>query len=341
MEEIRIGILGSGFMGRTNAETITKYLPGAKLVAIAGGKRAAQLAKDYGVQSEEDPSALLARDDIDAVFISTPHARHGAQATEAAGRGKHVLLDKPMATSVAECNDIIEAAEASGVNVMIMFGQRFRIVNREAHRLIREGAIGRVTMIHTWSLNPGGLASLPPWQSLSENLGTLFGHGVHNIDLVRWFTGSEVETVAARSQFEPGGNEVSTMSVLGLANGAMASLWVSWAVPAPGFPAGGFSARVVGEKGLLELDAYGSLRLGRDGNWTVVAEQAPIDFKGKGMLDPVRLEAYGLQGREFLDSIREGRRPSVTGEDGRAAVAIALAAYDSSRQGKTIHLGRL
>ncbi len=339
MNEIRIGILGSGFMGRTNAETITRYLPGAKLVAVAGGTRAPELAKAYGVEHEATPSALLARGDIDAVFISTPHAQHGEQAAEAARRGKHVLLDKPMATSVAECDAIIDAAKASGVNVMLMFGQRFRIVNREAYRLIQEGALGRVTMIHTWSLNPGGLASLPPWQSVPENLGTLFGHGIHNIDQVRWFTGSEVETVAARSQYEKGGNEVSTMAVLGLANGAMASVWVSWAVPSPGFPASGFSARVAGEKAILDLDAYGCLKIGQDGNWTVVAEQAPIDWKGKGMLDPARLEAYSLQGREFLDSIRERRRPAITGEDGRAAVAVALAAYESSRQGKTIHLG--
>ena len=111
MNEIRIGILGSGFMGRTNAETVTRYLPGAKLMAVAGGTRAGQLALDYGVDCEPAPSALLGRDDIDAVLISTPHAQHGPQATEAARRGKHVLLDKPMATSVAECDAIIEAVK--------------------------------------------------------------------------------------------------------------------------------------------------------------------------------------------------------------------------------------
>jgi len=91
---------------------------------------------------------------------------------------------------------------------------------------------------------------------------------------------------------------------------------------------------------MLDLDAYGCLRLGREGNWTVVVQQPLIDWKGKGMLDPTRLEAYALEGREFLDSIRERRRPSVTGEDGKAAVEVALAAYESSRQGQTIHLGR-
>ena len=116
------------------------------------------------------------------------------------------------------------------------------------------------------------------------------------------------------------------------------NVWVSWTVPSPNFPASGFSARVVGETGILNLDAYGTLRLGCQGKWTVVAEQAPIDFKGKGMLDPVRLEAYAAQGNEFLNSIREGRRPSVTGEDGRVAVEIALAAYESAAENRTVLL---
>lgn len=339
MDEIRLGVIGSGFMGRTNAETITKYLKGARLVSIAGGTRAPKLAEEYQVKSDPTVESLLKRKDVDAVFISTPHSEHATQAIMAAENGKHILLDKPMATSVEECDRIVAAAKKSNVNLMIMFGQRFRKVNIEAHRLIQEGAIGRITQIHAYALNSGGLASLPPWQSAPENLGTLFGHGIHNLDQVRWFTNDEVTTVSAQVQREaPSNNEVATMAVLGLRNGAMATVWVSWTIATPGFPASAFSARVVGEKGILELDAYGQLRLGRDGAWTVVTEQAPIDFKGKGMLDPVRLEAYATQGTEFLNSIREKRRPTVTGEDGRAAVEIALAAYRSAAEKQTILL---
>jgi predicted dehydrogenase len=339
MNEIRLGIIGSGFMGRTNAETITKYLPDARLIGVAGGSRASQLAADYGVECERDVQGLVNRKDIEAVFISTPHCQHAQHAIAAANAGKHILLDKPMATNVEECDQILDATRRDNVNLMIMFGQRFRLVNREAYRLIQERAIGRIRAISTYALNSGGLASLPAWQSLPENLGTLFGHGIHNIDQVRWFTGDEVSTVAARVQREaPSDNEVSTMAVLGLRNGGMANVWVSWTIPSPNFPHSAFSARVVGDTGILDLDAYGSLRLGRDGSWTVIAEQAPIDFRGKGMLDPVRMEAYGAQGQEFVSSIRERRPPSVTGEDGRAAVEIALAAYQSAKEQRTVIL---
>lgn len=339
MNDLRIGVIGSGFMGRTNAETVSRYLKGAKLMAIAGGSRAAQLAADYGVECAPSVEALLARTDIDAVFLSTPHSTHAELAAAAAASGKHVLVDKPMAASVEECTRIINAAKQAGVNLMVMFGQHFRKVNIEAHRLIQDGAIGRVQAIESYALNTGGLAALPAWQSRPENLGTLFGHGVHNFDLVRWLTGDEISTVSARVQREAAsGNEVSTMAVLGLRGGAMATVWVSWSVPSPGISGTTFSARVVGEKGILDLDSYASLRLGRDGKWEMIVEQAPIDFLGKGMLDPVRLESYTAQGTEFLNSIRERRRPSVTGEDGRAAVAAALAAYRSSDERRTIVL---
>ena len=339
MDKVRIGIIGSGFMGRTNAETVTRYLEGAELVAIAGGTRAPQLAGEYRVGHEPSVAHLLERSDIDAVLISTPHAEHAWQTIQAAEHGKHILLDKPMATTLEDCDRILAAVCKAEVNLMIMFGQRFRICNREAHRLIQEGAIGRVIMIRELALNSGGLGSLPSWQSLPANVGTFLGHAIHNIDRIRWLSGQEITSVAAQVQTDAAsGNEVSTMAVFGLSNGSMATAWESWAIPEPGFPHTAFASWVVGETGILDVDGYGELRLGRAGKWTVIARQDPIDWKGKGMLDPVRLEAYCLQHQEFIDSIREARAQAVSGKDGRAAVEAALAAYRSAAEGVTVRL---
>ena len=338
MDKLRIGIIGSGFMGRTNAETVTRYLKRAELVAIAGGSRAAALAQDYGVVAES-VSALIARHDIDAVLISTPHAEHARQAVEAAEHGKHILLDKPMATSVADCDRILAATRKAGVKIMIMFGQRFRVCNIEARRLIREGAIGDVKMVLELILASGGLKSLPPWQSRPENIGPFIGHAVHNIDRIRWLTGKEITSVSAQIQRDPAtGNELSTMALLSLTGGAMATVWESWGVPAPIFPRSASGAWISGETGCLDLDAYGELRLNQGGAWQVVAVQPPIDWAGQGMLAPVRMAAYQAQHQEFVDSVLENRTPSVTGEDGRAAVAVAEAAYRSAAEGRTIQL---
>jgi predicted dehydrogenase len=339
MDKVRIGVIGSGFMGRTNAETVTRYLERAELKAIAGGSRAAALAQAYGVDAETSVDALLARRDIDAVLISTPHSEHAVQAIAAAAQHKHILLDKPMATSVAECDRILAAVRHAGVKLMIMYGQRFRTCNVEAHRLIRQGAIGEVRMILELILAGGGLASLPPWQNRPENVGTFLGHAVHNIDRIRWLTGAEITSISAQMQFDPvSGVEQSTMALLSLSNGIMATLWESWNVVPPGFPRSGSGAWIVGNAGNLDLDAYGTLRLGRTDGWTVVAEQPPIDWKGEGMLSPVRMKAYQLQHQEFVNAILEDREPCVTGLDGRAAVAVAEAGYRSAIEGRTIHL---
>jgi predicted dehydrogenase len=336
---IRIGLIGSGFMGRTNAETVARYLRSANLTAITGGSRAPALAAEYGVSSEPTLEALLARKDIDAVMISTPHAAHAAEAVAAAQAGKHILLDKPMATTLDDCDRIAAAARAAKVKVMIMFGQRFRICNIEARRLVQQGEIGEVRMIEERILASGGLASLPPWQSLPQNVGIFLGHAVHNIDRIRWITGAEVASVSAQVQRDPvSGNEVSTMALLALTNGAMATLWASWDVAAPVFPRSTSAAHIAGTLGNLDLDAYGELRLGKDKAWSVAAEQEPIDWAGQGMLAPVRMQAYQLQHQEFIDAILEDREPSVTAHDGRAAVEVALAAYQSAAEGRTIHL---
>jgi predicted dehydrogenase len=341
MTRVRIGVIGAGFMGRTNAETVTRYLERATLVAIAGGTRSAALAQEYGVSHEPSVDALVARDDIDAVLISTPPADHADQAVAAARHGKHVLLDKPMATTTADCDRIMQAARAAQVRLMIMFGQRFRICNLTAHRLIREGGIGEVRMIAERILASGGFGSLPPWQGQPRNGGLFLGHAVHNIDRIRWLTGAEITSVSAQTHRDPAtGNEVSTMALLSLSTGAMATIWSSWDVAAPAFPGSASGAWIAGRTGNLDLDAYGQLRLGTNGTWTVVAEQAPIDWKGDGMLSRVRMQAYRMQHQEFVDSILEGREPSVTGEDGRAAVAVAEAADESARLGQTILLHR-
>lgn len=339
MRSLGVGLIGSGFMGRTNAETVKRYVQGAHLVAIAGGSRAQAIADEYAVVAEPSVDALLARADVDVVMISTPHSAHAEQAIAAARAGKHILLDKPMATTVVDCDRILDVVHAAGVKLMIMFGQRFRDCNIEAHRLVRAGEIGKVRMMQEQILASGGLASLPAWQSLPENVGILIGHAVHNIDRIRWITGAEIATVSAQVQCDPAtGVEVSSMVLLSLTNGAMATLWASWAIAPPSFPGTASRSLIAGETGNLDLDAYGELRLGRDKQWTVAAVQPPIDWAGEGALSPVRMEAYRRQHQEFIDAVRENRVPSVTGEDGRAAVAVAEAAYRSAAEGRTISL---
>ncbi|MFH1268875.1 MAG: Gfo/Idh/MocA family oxidoreductase [Planctomycetota bacterium] len=335
-----VGIIGSGFMGRTYAETILKFCPQAEVKAVTGGSRARQLADDYAIDLEESVDALVGRDDVSAVFITTPHHLHAEHALAAARQGKHVMIEKPMACTVADCDAIIEACDKAGVACSVAFTQRSRKCNQKAKEIIDAGRIGPVRQIMDWQLLVGGLAAFPQWQSDSDNLGVLFGHAIHNFDRIRWFTGAEIATVYAKcGSLEPGVRvEGTSMLLMTLTDGTTVTLWSSGEMPKPGFPRTQFACWIVGEKGLIDLDAYGELRVTSDERWTVLETQAPIDWQGKGFLDPVRLESYAQHCRDFLDAIAAGRQTPVTGWDGRQAVAAALAAYESSRIGKEILL---
>ncbi|HOJ59534.1 MAG TPA: Gfo/Idh/MocA family oxidoreductase [bacterium] len=336
-----IAILGSGFMGRTYAETIAKYTRGAHLVGVACGSRAPALAADYHIASHSSYQDLIARDDVDAVFIATPHAQHAEQALHAAEAGKHLLIEKPMACTVAECDAILAACASRKRFCTIGFTQRLRICNAKAKEILDSGRLGRIQHIRSYHMVPGGMAGLPKWQLEPQNLGTLFGHAIHNFDNIRWLTGQEIQTVYAKCRsLDPACTTEGTADVLmTLPEGCTAYLFCSFQVPKPGFPRSQFAYQVIGERGLLDIDAYGEARVAfTGGTWETVATQAPIDWQGKGFLDPVRLESYSLHLQDFIDSIRQNREPSITGWDGRQAVPAALAAYESSRTGKEIQL---
>src|ERR671936_711122 len=126
MEKVRIGIVGSGYMGRTYAEVLDKHTRGARLVAVALGQRATQLAADYRVEVEPTVEGLVARPDIDAVILATPEQIRLAQVRAAAAAGKHVLSEKPLAPDVAQADQMIAACRDAGVTLMVCQTARYR-----------------------------------------------------------------------------------------------------------------------------------------------------------------------------------------------------------------------
>jgi len=344
MNDIGVGVIGCGFMGKTQVETLSKFCKGAAVKAVADVNEAAakDVAAKYRIAWEKSIEALVSRKDIDAVFIETPHFLHGPQALTAIRAGKHVMIEKPMAHTVELCDQIIRESRQKGVLVSIVFSQRCRVCNMKAKELIDRGEIGRVRQIVEYHLLAGGLIKFPKWQSDRENLGILFGHAIHCLDRVRWLTGAEYATVYAKSSsFDPQAKvEATSMALMTMTSGATVTLWSSGELPPPSFPRREFSAMIVGDKGLLDLDAYGELLINVGGKWEAVEKQPPVDWAGKGFLDPVRLQSFTRHAQGFIDAIRENRQPPVTGHDGRQAVAAALAAYESARTGREIKLGQ-
>jgi UDP-N-acetyl-2-amino-2-deoxyglucuronate dehydrogenase len=344
MEAVRYGILGSGFMGRTHAQAI-QDLDNAEVTAIAIGSRAAALAADYGAAFCESAEELVARDDVDAVIIATPQYVHMEQALLAATHDKHLFIEKPMTTTVEDADRIIEICDRRGLALSVGYQQRYRSVPRSAHDLIKTGAIGQV---HTIQFNQAFMLFTDPgfggdwsWWANPASIGHILAGGVHAIDLCRWMLDSEVKTVFGHSRtfreaHEP---ENTTMGLLTFENGTIMSLWATSACPPPAFPGQVFRAYIMGEKGMIDMDAYDKLQLANTGVWQTVAQQQPVntEYADSAFRQP-RMQAYVEQLAIFTHAILSGNPPPVTGEDGRASVAVALALLESSRTGQVIHL---
>jgi predicted dehydrogenase len=188
-------------MALTYAEAIQSHVKGARLVAIAGGSRAAGLAADYGVTAEPTIEALLARPDIDAVILTTPDQVHHPETLQAAAAGKHVLVEKPMAPSVAQCREMIAACETAGVKLAVVKTERYRRLTKQAKQLIEAGRIGSIRMLRTVSCFPVSLGQeileSRPWYSDPAGGGLFMSMASHNADMLLWLNGVRVIQVFA------------------------------------------------------------------------------------------------------------------------------------------------
>jgi predicted dehydrogenase len=340
MDIVRIGIVGSGYMGRSYAECLHRYTTHGKLTAVTGGSRAPQLATDYGAAYAKDLPELLTRKDVDAVLIATPHAAHLSQVTQAARAGKHVLVEKPMALNTAVCDGMIAACRSAGVTLSVIQTVRFRGTVARAKRMIQEGRIGGVRMIDLRTLFEWVPSGSKNWTQDEAEGGLILDQGAHNFDFLRWFAGSEARHVFARvTAFGACAWPMPTaMAQVDFKNGVLAHTWMSFELPKPGLANSAFRALVVGEKGMLDIDGYGKLSAALDGkDWELVWEQPTIDYINRP-LAPERLEAFYTQVQDFIDSVRLGRPPAVTGEDGRAAIELIDACRRSSASGQAVSL---
>lgn len=316
-------------MGLTWAEVISRYTDAAELVGVWGGTRARQLASQYDVAAEASLDRLLARRDVDAVVIASPLATHHAYVLGAARAGKHIFLEKPMAVTLAEADEMVLAATEADVRLAVVTQHRFRRTPLAAKRLIDEGAIGDVRMVHARGMLswPNPAPGHVPWGEL----------GYHVCDVLRWLVGSDPIDVSARfaSYGPPVEPAKSVMATYRFASGALGHVWLSYEVPPPGLGSQ-MQYDIVGSLGMIDLDSYAAVRLSTPDGWQVVDEQ-PQGDPGDA-LDPVRIETYAGQFRDFLDAVAGHREPLVGGRDGRKTTAMLLGAIAADRTNGPVRL---
>ncbi|MCX6033065.1 MAG: Gfo/Idh/MocA family oxidoreductase [Chloroflexi bacterium] len=343
MKEVRFGITGSGYMARTHAEAIRRLGSAARLVAFWGGSRAPDLAARYGVDCERTAEGLAKRPDIDAIVVTTPHPLHARETMLALEAGKHVLVEKPMATTLEDCDRMVDTAARRGLILAVGYTLRFRNNAPRARDLIAAGAIGRVltmhySMIRRMDDNFGG--NKLAWMSSPDAVGFLIDGLPHGIDLIRWLTGAEARTVAGFSRtFLPGrAVEDSTVGLIEFSNGSICSLNVTNAATGP-YPGEEARLSMIGSAGILDLNAFGDLHLSdRAGGWRVVSSQPPVPFADPDAAFTAveRMQAFYDQMQSFVDGIQGKPMRAGTGADGRAAVAVCLALLASSREHRLV-----
>ena len=319
-----IGVIGCGSIARRAHIPAFNNISSAQVVALASRSRtSADLAASEceGVVYERWEE-IVDSHIVHGVDICSPNAYHRDQAVAAAEAGKHVLVEKPIARTVDEANDMIEAARDKGVVLHVVQNIRYIPTIIAAHNVVADGRLGDIVGVRAafGHSGPKDWAPDSTWffdADLSGG-GALIDLGVHIIDAVRYVTGLEAESVSAMT-FGGESTEDAAQVIVGFAGGAVGSIHASWvARPAPDM-----MLTVFGREGTLHFDT-----------------RTPLTFR-PAMGDSEKVALPKVDTSPYLDFVRAAtgaapEGPFATGEDGRAALAIIEAAYESARARKTV-----
>ena len=329
---IKIGILS---FAHHHGEAYISNLRGMKGVELIGvtdddpmrGQTIAAQNEAHYFHTYED--LLEARPD--GVIICTENNRHRSLVEMVASRGIHILCEKPIATTLEDARAIVNICDQAGVLLMTAFPLRFSAPLLEIKARLDHGDFGDV-----YCFNGTNRGELPTkhraWfvDPVLAGGGAIMDHTVHLVDIMRWFTGSEVQTIYARSnkifQSEEVDVETGALEMLTFENGVFATIDASWSRPQYWPTWGGLDFEMVTQRGSVIVDAFRqNLNVYRH-DW----QRSNWAYWGSDLNHAMV--------SEFVAAIRENRSPRVTGVDGLRAVEATLAAYESDRTGQTVQI---
>jgi len=337
------GIAGAGVIAAMHAEAIA-MLPAARLVAVTDvvPESARAFAEAHGCASEPDLSALLARADIDVVSVCVPSGLHAEVGTQAAAAGKHLVIEKPIDTTLAAADRLIGAARAAGVVVTVVSQHRFDPGLAELRILLDAGALGRLVLGEAstkWYRSQAYYDSAAWRGTWALDGGSLMNQGIHYVDLLLWAMGpvAEVTALTATQAHEVEVEDVA-LALLRFCSGAVGTIVASTAV----FP--GFAQRleITGTNGTVVIEDGQIVRRDISGEESGAAALRSAAGHGGSAAgaNPAGLApaSHAAQIADLLGAIDAGRQPSVTAESGRAALEVVCAVYQSAREGRKIAL---
>lgn len=340
---VRVGMIGTGFMARTHTECLAAD-PRVDLSWVASRTEdgARSFAETYGYSDwTDDWRVLLEKSACDVIDITAPNALHAQMAIAAAEAGKHVILEKPVATTLEDAQRVVDAVEHAGVLGLYAENRRFAPVLIEAKARVARGEIGRPTMIRINELGSG--PSHADWfhDPGAAGGGALIDLGVHGIYVLEWLMGEPVVEVSAIASFRPDGVVDETTSVsYRFASGAVGQTMSSWIAK------GGIDLRTeaFGEDGTLLLDQsrdIHGIRMYReeggaaDASVPHLAATSGWSYPG---VDALRTRGSEGAMRHFVDCLADGVAPQCTVQEGLRVMTLVDAIYRSARKGVRIEV---
>ncbi len=339
---VGFGVIGCGVIAYWTHLRELKHVPGARLVAAsdpdAGARERA--AKLTGIPVHADVSELLARSDIDAVVISAPTQLHAELGIATARAGKHIYLEKPVATTVEDAVRLAEAVRDARVMMAVGFNRRCHPLFVQARELIGSGVIGDVRAVLSTFNEPLATDSMPTWKrSRITGGGVLLDLGSHHADLLRWFLNREAAEVEAQISSHSSEHDEAWMR-LSMAGGASAQSYFSFRAGRADF------LEFVGERGTLRVDRHAtslSLRVARRFGYGVRSAFVPpsretLAWRLRRLARPSYESSYRMALADFVQSIRGGITRGAGLNDGLRSLNIVLAAEESSRLSRPVSL---
>lgn len=309
---LRVGVIGVGAMGKNHAR-IYSQLPGVELIGVAdvNEKLAISIAQSYGCKPYADYNDLL-NQNLDAVSIAVPTTLHKKVVLAAIQRGINILVEKPIADTVKNADEIIEAACQKGVKLMVGHIERFNPAIIKLKELIGNGQLGDIISISAKRVGP--------YSPRITDVGIIIDLGTHDIDIMSYLYGEKVRKVYASAGSVIHNHEDHAIITLNFDNGSSGVIETNWLTPHKVR-----NLTVIGSKGIAEVNyTEFSLRIS-DKEWI---REAKIDKE-----EPLKLELL-----HFIDCVQHDREPLVSGEDGKHALEVALAAVESYKTGKIVRV---
>lgn len=334
MSKLRVGVVGVGTMGKRHAENLRYRVPDAELVAVcdADGQRARQVAAELEIEHSYDSTeALVADKKVQAVVIASPAKFHPGHVQVCAEAGKDILCEKPLAMTLDEADAALATVARKGVRFQIGLMRRYDPAYADAWKRIEAGEIGEPVIFKAIGRDP----EAPPLSYYQGGLnGSLFlDSSIHEFDLARWLMRDEVAevqafgTVRGAPELVQFGDVAAGVVNLRFESGAIGNV-ESFREAIYGYD---IRTEIVGTRGTLMvgyLRHTPKLVLTRGGVTHDVVDHFLVRFA----------DAYLIEMRDFVQMVRKGTAPYVTGEDGRKALAIALAALRSYRESRPVAL---